>query len=212
MTVIEPRPAMRLQRLAVLLAVAGVHGWLLFGGRPPAPRLPVESAAARITVRLVADRPLPAAARPGASTVRSPSVPPPRATPARRVPAAAISRPADSPSVPALPVDTAVDAREVPPPALTAATAASAAPQERLIDTAATRGALRKLAREVPVAEQAALASSAPPVQTAEQRLAQDIAQAGKGDCAKGEYAGAGMGVLSLPFLVAAKLRDQCAK
>jgi hypothetical protein len=47
---------------------------------------------------------------------------------------------------------------------------------------------------------------------TAQERLGNDVKAAGRGDCAKGEYAGAGMGLLSLPFLVAAAARGACAQ
>jgi hypothetical protein len=49
-------------------------------------------------------------------------------------------------------------------------------------------------------------------VMSAEQRLGAGIQQGARGDCLKGEYLGAGMGVLSLPFLAAAALRDQCRR
>jgi hypothetical protein len=80
-----------------------------------------------------------------------------------------------------------------------------------LLDSAASRHAIRALARQRPITEQAALASAttlpAPGAQ-----LGERIREAGKGDCAKGQYFGAGMGLLSLPFLAAAAIRDQCAQ
>lgn len=42
------------------------------------------------------------------------------------------------------------------------------------------------------------------------QALPDAIAATAKGDCLKGEYAGGGMGLLSLPFLAAAALRGDC--
>lgn len=45
-----------------------------------------------------------------------------------------------------------------------------------------------------------------------DRKLGQAIAAGARGDCLKGEYVGGGMGLLSLPFLAIAKLRDQCSK
>jgi hypothetical protein len=42
------------------------------------------------------------------------------------------------------------------------------------------------------------------------QVLPQAVATSAKGDCLKGEYAGGGMGLLSLPFLALAAVRDAC--
>lgn len=42
------------------------------------------------------------------------------------------------------------------------------------------------------------------------QQLPNDVAAAGKGDCIKGDYAGAGMGLLSLPFLAYAAAAGNC--
>ena len=50
------------------------------------------------------------------------------------------------------------------------------------------------------------------PAASDEQRLAQRIGAAGHGDCSKREYAGAGFGLLSLPFLAAAVLREDCGR
>jgi hypothetical protein len=80
-----------------------------------------------------------------------------------------------------------------------------------LLDSAASRRAIRELARQRPITEQAALASATTrPAPGA--RLGERIREAGKGDCAKGEFFGAGMGLLSLPFLAAAAIGDKCAQ
>jgi hypothetical protein len=42
------------------------------------------------------------------------------------------------------------------------------------------------------------------------QVLPRAVASSAKGDCLKGEYAGGGMGLLSLPFLALAAARDAC--
>lgn len=80
-----------------------------------------------------------------------------------------------------------------------------------LLDSLASRRAIRELARQRPITEQAALASDTTPTAPGA-RLGERIREAGKGDCAKGEYFGGGMGLLSLPFLAAAAIRDDCAQ
>lgn len=81
-----------------------------------------------------------------------------------------------------------------------------------LIDTEATRRAIRASARTASLGDQLAKARDEPARQSAADRLAHGVKDAGKGDCAKGEYAGAGMGLLSLPFLAAAVIGGDCAK
>ena len=88
---------------------------------------------------------------------------------------------------------------------------ASAPKQERLLDNAATRQAIRDAARGPLLSERAATATGIAPV-TAAERLSNGAAAAAKGDCGKGEFAGGGMGLLSLPFLVAAAATGQCAR
>lgn len=93
--------------------------------------------------------------------------------------------------------------------ALAPAAPASAAEARRpALDGAATARAIREVARSPGLAARAGRAGA--PEQTTQQRLGAGIAQGAKGDCLQGEYLGAGMGVLSLPFLAAAALRDQC--
>jgi len=77
-----------------------------------------------------------------------------------------------------------------------------------LLDGDATRRAIRASARETGLAAQAG--RTGPAVATPDQRLGSGIAQSARGDCLKGEYFGGGAGLLSLPFLAAAALRDQC--
>jgi hypothetical protein len=43
-------------------------------------------------------------------------------------------------------------------------------------------------------------------------KMGQEIARGARGDCLKGEYAGSGMGLLSLPFWLMAELRDKCRR
>ena len=42
--------------------------------------------------------------------------------------------------------------------------------------------------------------------------MGQEIARGARGDCLKGEYAGSGMGLLSLPFWLMAELREKCRR
>jgi hypothetical protein len=90
------------------------------------------------------------------------------------------------------------------------APAASAVPG-RLLDSAASRQAIRDAARGPLLAERAAAATGIEPVSAAE-KLSQGAAAAGLGDCMKGDYAGGGMGLLSLPFLALAAASGRCAK
>ncbi|WP_162846515.1 hypothetical protein [Corticibacter populi] len=62
------------------------------------------------------------------------------------------------------------------------------------------------------LAQQANARLQGPAVNRTDQRLGQAIAQSAKGDCAKGEYQGSGMGLLSAPFLVAAAVNGDCAR
>ena len=90
--------------------------------------------------------------------------------------------------------------------------AAASAPGGSLLDTEASRRAIREAARQRSTGEMAAQASGEPAAASAEERLARDIARGAHGDCIKGEFAGAGMGLLSLPFWVIAELRDKCRR
>jgi len=146
------------------------------------------------------------------ATARAP-VPPP--SPARDDAAQAITLPAPSPQA-------------MPPVA-----AASAPPADlRFLDNAATRRAIRAVARgeDATVAERgnaltheepgselvaadgshAGMQRNLPPPPPAV-ALANGIAAAHKGDCGKGEYLGGGMGLLSAPFLLAAEALGKCA-
>lgn len=89
-----------------------------------------------------------------------------------------------------------------------AAAPASAGEPAPVLDPEATARAIRDSARRPGLAAQAGRVG--PAEQAPDQRLGDGIAQGARGDCLKGEYLGAGMGVLSLPFLAAAALRDRC--
>jgi type IV secretory pathway VirB10-like protein len=95
---------------------------------------------------------------------------------------------------------------------ITLPAAAASEPTVSLRDTDATRRAIRDAARTASIVDRAAQASDEPRKLAPDQRLGQEVARAARGDCLKGEYLGGGMGLLSLPFLVAAELRDKCRR
>ncbi len=118
------------------------------------------------------------------------------------------------------------------PPPVAAATPPASSPKPDLsfLDNAATRQAIRDVARGDTLASagnaatredsgsellaadgsHAGTTRNLPPPPPA-QLLARNIAAAHKGDCGKGEYLGGGMGLLSAPFLIAAEAMGQCS-
>jgi hypothetical protein len=87
----------------------------------------------------------------------------------------------------------------------------ASAPREALLSTEATRLAIRQATRQPLLSERVAQATGIQATTSAE-RLAAAAGGAAKGDCLKGEFAGGGMGLLSLPFLAVAAATGQCAK
>ena len=83
---------------------------------------------------------------------------------------------------------------------------------ELLLHTEATRRAVQQAARERGASSQARVSLGQEEGATPSDRLGQAVKQAGKGDCLKGEFAGAGMGLLSLPFLLAAEVMEKCSR
>ena len=189
------RPRSRSRIAGVLAGVLALHLLLavLLGGSPKPRRSAMP--AQRVTLRLL---PLPAPP-PQAGTEPAPR---PGAVPRLRKPAA--PREARDPVAPAPGAELAIT---VPTPA---ASAPDAPPS--LMGTDATRRAIRDAARAPSLAEQLARSREEPARASVGDRLSTDIKRAGKGDCAKGAYAGAGMGLLSLPFLAVAAATDNCAK
>jgi hypothetical protein len=144
--------------------------------------------------------------------------------------------PAPAPAPPR-PRDDAAQAITLPapphdPPPVAAATPPASSPQPDLsfLDNAATRQAIRNVARGDTLASAGNAATRedtgsellaadgshagttrnlAPPPPA--QLLARNIAAAHKGDCGKGEYLGGGMGLLSAPFLIAAEAMGKCS-
>jgi flagellar hook-length control protein FliK len=179
--------------LAVLLAHALLWLWLSAEGRRAAALKPASQL---ISLRLIAAKPAPA------------KPPPALAQPLRRslaVPAA--PRPAPTSQHPestaiTTPIATAAAAAAASSPAL----AASAPRLAPLLDSEATRRAVRHAARSAP------LTASNDIPENAQQRLGREIGEAATSDCLKGEFAGAGMGLLSLPFWALAEARGKCRR
>lgn len=175
---------------------------LLFGALHTLMRRPAPSAVAQSALQWITLPPL--------------TQPPP--VPARRVPPAA-PPPSTRPAAPTLPAPTAapqeaqlrlVEAPSAPVPVEPPASAASA-PRTRLLDSAASRQALRQLGSQPLLSERAARATDTD-IQRTDTALANDVKAAQHGDCLKGEFAGSGMGLLSLPALAVAAARGQCAR
>jgi len=146
---------------------------------------------------------------------------------------ASASRPRATPAPPRAAAEAqAITLPQPTAPAVAAATPAASAPAPDLafLDNAATRQAIRGAGRGETLASRAnALTQEDPgselvaadgshcnckrnlPRPPPPQALAQDIAAAHKNDCMKGDYAGAGMGLLSAPFLLAAEAMGKCA-
>lgn len=189
-------------RLAVALAVLAAHlallsWWLQADRRARAAPL----APPRVAVRLIALPASPPAAPREAPRVESAVR---EAAPRRRMPAAP-ARP-DEPPV-AAPSPLAITAAPAPEPRDSEPVAE---PRPSLMDGEATRRAIRAAAREPGLAAQAG--RQGPALQTPDERLGERVQRSAKGDCLKGEYFGGGAGLLSLPFLAAAALRDQCRR
>ncbi|MCX2861057.1 hypothetical protein OOZ63_04305 [Paucibacter sp. PLA-PC-4] len=184
----------RLARPALLLVLL-IHGllWLLLTqGNSSAPAHKTERQLISLRLQPLA-RPA-ARPQPPAVAPRPISITQPRAA-ARAMPDTISAQP---PAV------------NIPPEALAAspsATPPASAPLPSLLDSEATRRAVRQAALSAP---EAAQAKSLP--ETTQQRLGHDIARSADGDCLKGEFAGGGMGLLSAPFWLLAEARGKCRR
>ena len=172
--------------------------------------------------------------RPPAPTQHA--LPPPRTlTPSPLHATAPTPARANAPArTPAPPHEDAAQAITLPAPRIEAAppvAAASApAPDLKFLDSAATRQAIRAVARGDTLAsagnalthEEAGSELVAAdgthvgmqrnlPIASSAVALAQGVDAAHKGDCGKGEYLGGGMGLLSTPFLLAAEALGKCS-
>lgn len=94
-----------------------------------------------------------------------------------------------------------------------AASAASGPTGRDLLYGAATQRAVRQSTQGQPLlAERADTASLAPDKIDASTKLGNEMMKGASGDCLKGEFAGAGAGLLSLPFWVLAEARGKCRR
>jgi hypothetical protein len=187
--------------LPVLLVVAGLHLVLLLLAQramrsPPARPVPAQAPLVLVWVQ----PPPPAPAAP-------PPQPPPAPKAARRSTQPSIS--AEPAAVQATaPASAAIAASTAPP----ATQATASAPAGGLLDTEASRRAIREAARQRSTAEMGAQATGERAPVSDQDRMGQEIARGARGDCLKGEYAGSGMGLLSLPFWLIAELREKCRR
>jgi hypothetical protein len=188
----------RRQRAGVALAVLAAHALLAIGlASVVVPPRDVPGPA-RVSVRLLPNPP--ARSEPARREARMPRRPVERAAAADESRAAPTLRAAD-PGIAALASPASAPASSPP----------LAAPTGNLLETGASRRALSRAAREPNLASRvdAQVGVHSP---TAVQQLPSAIQQAGKGDCLKGDYPGAGMGLLSAPFLAAALASGNCAQ
>jgi hypothetical protein len=194
----------RRQRVAVALIVLALHALLLLAWLGTIVRQRSAPDPARVSVRLL---PLaPARVEPPVSP-DVPSAHPPVAATAR-----APTRPRPAARTTVEPPGQSTVQAEAPISSAEAASAPSQpSPDANLLDTEASRRAIHSAAGNPNLAtridEQVGVRSP-----TDAQRLPGNIQQAGKGDCLKTGYPGAGMGLLSLPFFAAAIATGNCAR
>jgi len=197
------RRRLRVDWLLVLAGVAALHLLLLLllqGVLRNPPARPWTEQAPTLRVRTLP--PAPAAREAPPESIAAPA---PR--PMRRAPPPTATAPLQA----ALPVS-AASAPELAAAPPGPASAAASAPAGELLDTEATRRAIREAARQHSTAEMGAMATDAKAPLSAQERMGQEIARGARGDCLKGEYAGSGMGLLSLPFWLIAEMRDKCRR
>lgn len=110
-----------------------------------------------------------------------------------------VAAPAQSTTLSLLP------AASAPEPAVPSSTSMGA-----LLRSDATRQALRQTGQQPLLAERAESATGIT-IQRQDTALAEGVKQGAKGDCLKGEFAGSGGGLLSLPALAYAAAAGKCA-
>jgi hypothetical protein len=204
MTQPEWRPPQRLgKRLGLWLPIILLHGLLLLAHLPRASRVG-PSDDTTLVVQLLPTPAPPRRAAPASPAVRAAAAPAPRlAAPGRTQPATAPTHASDQP--PASSDDSH------PAPVAAAPADADPAPLP-LIQTEATRQAIRLATRAPLLSERAASASEAPARETAQQRFGREVARTAYGNCLKGEFPGAGAGLLSLPMFLIAEASGRCQK
>lgn len=189
---------MRLERRhALWLPIGLLHALLLLAYLPKPP------AATAPRGRSVVVQLLPAP-RPGARVPKAQPVAPPArarspATPALRPPVEAQAPQSPTGNSPSSPLPTAEPALPGPAPL-------------PLLQTDATRQAIRLAARAPLLSERAASATDAPARETAQQRLGREVAQTAHGNCLKGEFPSIGKGLLALPAYLIAEASGRCQK
>lgn len=209
-----------------MLAVLAAHLALLLGWNAhlAAPRALPAGAAEVWTWLLLPTAPPAATPVPTPEPTTAPAASPRPATAPRREPARpTVATPAERATTLVMPPRPDPPANAAPalgrPAAAEPLMAAAPAPPSpasgptgsQLMSGEATRRAIRESARQPLLSERAAQATAQPFHRGAE-RLADAASAAGKGDCLKGDAAGGGMGLLSLPFLALAAARGQCAR
>lgn len=198
------QPARQRQHLVwVLLAHAALlWGWLSALQHSTVEVRPPERANSLLRLLPMVAAPQQAAAR---------QQPPVRATTSKPSAAGVATPPSVTPP-PAVPTTTLLITSPTPPPTPLAAAPSQDTPaQLPLLQTEASRRALRDFARQPLLSERAASATDQLPATTAGQ-LARQVGGSLQGDCSKGQFLGAGMALLSLPFLVAAEVSGRCAR
>jgi hypothetical protein len=188
--------------LPLLLGVAAAHllllTWMQLALRAAPPR-PGSPQPPLVLVSIQPATPLPAQA--------VPPQPAPPTTLRKARPAERATQPTATP--PVLPTTEAPAAASVViRPAQAAASVAPAA----VLDTEASRRAIREAARQRSTGELGAAATGEAAPLSEQERMGQEIARGARGDCLKGEFAGSGMGLFSLPFWLMAELREKCRR
>ncbi len=130
-----------------------------------------------------------------------------------------------SSQVTTLPVATGAADATLPPAALSEPAVAAPAPQQAvasaantpvaqpsLLESAGTRRAAAAAAAKPSVGELGRLATGQAQPLSRQEQLAHSVGRAAVGDCLKGEFAGAGMGILSVPFFAWAELAGHCRR
>ena len=142
---------------------------------------------------------------------------PPPAAPAKPPPPASPRQPKPPRPAAVAPPAAVIAPQHVLKDAATAS-AASEPPVERLLDTEATRMAIRQSARQPLLHERTAQATGMP-IQRTDTALGAAVAEAGTPDCLKDGQAASGQvgpiglgGILGLPFLAARIATGKCAK
>ncbi|MBO9688857.1 MAG: hypothetical protein J7598_19825 [Mitsuaria chitosanitabida] len=162
------------------------------------PPLPKEAAPRTEAKRAVTAKATPA---PSSSTNTDPRE---EATPRHHAP---IAIPPDEPRTTLVQPSPETQVATSPPPA------ASGPSGRDLMYGAATQRAIRQGTQGQPLlSERADQANQAPERVEASAKLGKEIMKGATTDCLKGEFAGAGMGLLSAPFLLLAEARGKCRR